>query len=161
MLQNFSKFHQKGFWENSPAYTTQNSPSVDKPLLLNTIVLERNVKILQPSDELKPFLPKSITNRRKSQISLHKLEKLFIHMKIIWSRIILKNLCFFFLCNHTMNKISRKNRDTDKLDLIQNALITSYINSEIDGNVFDDDFFCSNNDKNSIMYDDDYTNMWI
>ena len=40
---------------NSLAYTRQNSPNLDKPLLLNSFVLHRTFKAVQCSVKLKPF----------------------------------------------------------------------------------------------------------
>ena len=54
MLQLYSKVYQYVLKKNSLAYTSQNSPNLFKPLPMNSVFLQRNLRAVQFSDILKP-----------------------------------------------------------------------------------------------------------
>ena len=137
----------------------QNSPILDKPLPLISFVLYQIFEVLQFSDKLKPLcngLFKNLSKPMKVSEDLMKEDgrTFHKHRNHIIACFHEKPLPFPHIQSYKEQN-PEINHKSATSDMRKNFLYTSYNNSEIDENVFDDDTFRINDDDQSIMFNNE------
>ena len=136
-------------------YKLQETLNLDKPLPLTSSVLHQNLDTVQFSDKLEPLIKSPFkiidepftydfltqdrktfhTDRNHSISCFPKEHSLFPNLELY----------------NEQNDVTT--HDSDKADMIQEYQGTSYDNSDLGDNAFDDDLLCNDYDNTSIMFD--------